>query len=605
MYLLWPSRPIMDSPPLVLRVQTALTNAHAPPAAKAGVSRLCKPRVFGRRRCEGLTPSQRHTYLTLLTTILCLTALLILPSQFRYGSAAPEPSPVTVALAVNGPEPEAPSPTLQLHPKGGVRARSAAAVTPTSTPLTTSTSTSTAVSPTSTSAPTTASRRWTEPQVRSWGRAFKSRVNLTLDDPFPHYRSAADLTSRASAAVSCMCVLQPCGYAGLDGYTNPNAWPAPGPPSQLELSRPVLRSHALALFHATAELRLTPSSTWNGYSGPWMERHWMDAFLTPVATLVDGVEVIDPFDLELFAPMIPLFIPWTDLIASWKGDEVAAFMFGLKLASLLQPGYLYVTVLQHMNGLYLEQHPSFRPVLRNILVLSSGGRGHVALPLLSAPLKLSHTHPSTSTLVSFAGSASHGALRRAALRDLESTAASVGFKSVIYSGRDWVQVMSNASVTLAPRGWGRTSFRLYEALQSGTVPVVVYDDLWMPYTDEVEAVEVQGGGRQLRYNLKPPAVQGTGAGSSYDWSRVAYIVHGDEFKSWLEGWSRDKDAAAQVGRMEAAIVEDAELFTYEGVMKHIHAFIVALGQGYDASALGVGLKCAPKPEPPGEWRAPT
>jgi hypothetical protein len=35
---------------------------------------------------------------------------------------------------------------------------------------------------------------------------------------------------------------------------------------------------------------------------------------------------------------------------------------------------------------------------------------------------------------------------------------------------------------LAPRGWGRTSYRLAEIIQLGRIPVYVYDDYeWLPY----------------------------------------------------------------------------------------------------------------------------
>jgi hypothetical protein len=39
-----------------------------------------------------------------------------------------------------------------------------------------------------------------------------------------------------------------------------------------------------------------------------------------------------------------------------------------------------------------------------------------------------------------------------------------------------MQVMAAAMLQLAPRGSGRTSFRLYEALQLGLIPVYIWDE---------------------------------------------------------------------------------------------------------------------------------
>jgi hypothetical protein len=37
---------------------------------------------------------------------------------------------------------------------------------------------------------------------------------------------------------------------------------------------------------------------------------------------------------------------------------------------------------------------------------------------------------------------------------------------------------------LAPRGYGRSSFRFFEILQLGTVPIYIYDDIeWLPYKE--------------------------------------------------------------------------------------------------------------------------
>jgi hypothetical protein len=50
----------------------------------------------------------------------------------------------------------------------------------------------------------------------------------------------------------------------------------------------------------------------------------------------------------------------------------------------------------------------------------------------------------------------------------------------------WRKVYAAAMFVMAPRGFGRNSYRLCEVLQLETVPVVVYSDfLWSSYYDSV------------------------------------------------------------------------------------------------------------------------
>lgn len=52
-----------------------------------------------------------------------------------------------------------------------------------------------------------------------------------------------------------------------------------------------------------------------------------------------------------------------------------------------------------------------------------------------------------------------------------------------YEGPHWEHVMRESSFSLAPRGLGRTSFRLFETMHLGLIPIYVWDDYeWLPYT---------------------------------------------------------------------------------------------------------------------------
>ena len=51
---------------------------------------------------------------------------------------------------------------------------------------------------------------------------------------------------------------------------------------------------------------------------------------------------------------------------------------------------------------------------------------------------------------------------------------------------EFLSVTSRSKFTLCPRGYGNTSFRLYECMQLGSVPVYISDDFHLPWTDELD-----------------------------------------------------------------------------------------------------------------------
>ena len=42
---------------------------------------------------------------------------------------------------------------------------------------------------------------------------------------------------------------------------------------------------------------------------------------------------------------------------------------------------------------------------------------------------------------------------------------------------------SRSKFTLCPRGYGKNSFRMYECMQLGSIPIYIYDDDWRPFKD--------------------------------------------------------------------------------------------------------------------------
>jgi hypothetical protein len=50
----------------------------------------------------------------------------------------------------------------------------------------------------------------------------------------------------------------------------------------------------------------------------------------------------------------------------------------------------------------------------------------------------------------------------------------------------FIDVSTRSKYMLCPRGYGLNSFRLYESFQLGCVPVIITDELYLPWEDELD-----------------------------------------------------------------------------------------------------------------------
>ena len=52
---------------------------------------------------------------------------------------------------------------------------------------------------------------------------------------------------------------------------------------------------------------------------------------------------------------------------------------------------------------------------------------------------------------------------------------------------NFINITSNSRFALAPRGYGRSSFRFFEILQLGVIPIYIWNDIeWLPYKENTE-----------------------------------------------------------------------------------------------------------------------
>lgn len=120
----------------------------------------------------------------------------------------------------------------------------------------------------------------------------------------------------------------------------------------------------------------------------------------------------------------------------------------------------------------------------DLFTFGSGGHGDVAYPLNCVPHEYEATR-NRDVLASFMGAIKG----RHQVR--EKMYESMSDKDGVYIGQslgkdDFINLLSRSIFALCPRGYGKTSFRICEALQLGVIPVYIYDEPWIPFADRLE-----------------------------------------------------------------------------------------------------------------------
>jgi hypothetical protein len=290
-----------------------------------------------------------------------------------------------------------------------------------------------------------------------------------------------------------------------------------------------------------------------GYTGPWLEDHWVNTFAGKPRSA--------------FGPYIPLFIPWTNLEGMYGGAPTCWCPLFALLKRLIRPDLVYITVVQSALGpaggtMY---HPS---QWANILVLSAGGYGHVPLPLIKQRESIvpENKLPKPSPyLLSFAGAITN--VKRTALinefkKEFPSPPASRPFYHYPF-GTEWREVMINSSMIFAPRGFGRTTYKIAESIQMGLTPVYWWDDVpWLPYN-----------------------------GTRADFSKFGFSasLSAEGMRGFAKSIANVTDADLKQKRDYGRSLI-ASHFTQEGVMSQIASFML--------DATNSDLRCTPHPRCP-------
>ena len=154
----------------------------------------------------------------------------------------------------------------------------------------------------------------------------------------------------------------------------------------------------------------------------------------------------------------------------------------------------YFTIIQHDDGSMLRLPPN--------TVVYGACNGNIPLPLIyedkedrlvNRRNKTPKTFREKSILCSFVGTTTHN-IRRECIKKLQNKP---GFEFVVREGwssnvntdlqEKFIELTLNSKFALAPRGYGRSSFRFFEIFKLGSIPIYVWDDIeWLPYLDIVD-----------------------------------------------------------------------------------------------------------------------
>ena len=151
----------------------------------------------------------------------------------------------------------------------------------------------------------------------------------------------------------------------------------------------------------------------------------------------------------------------------------------------------YFTIVQYDDGCLLD--------LPKNTVIYGCCSGNVPIPLIYEDRnrnllskKIEKTYEQKQILCSFVGALTHS-LRNNMVDFLKNDSDFVFVSDSMWTPNvdvdkqnKFVKTTCNSKFVLCPRGYGRNSFRFYEVMLLGCIPIYVWDDIeWLPFKDEI------------------------------------------------------------------------------------------------------------------------
>lgn len=208
-------------------------------------------------------------------------------------------------------------------------------------------------------------------------------------------------------------------------------------------------------------------------TGRYMEEYFYDFIL----------KNIDNFK-DINYTYIPVF--WTNLqVSSDFSSKKEYYNEFLKDIFEQYKSEKFFTIVQHDDCVLLN-------IPKETIVFGACS-GHIALPLIYEDINNTLENIvdiSKNLLCSFIGSETHTI--RTLLKSISIPNYYIyikGWDSKVptHDIEHYINITKRSMYTLAPRGYGRSSFRYFECFLLNTIPIYIYDDInWLPYQDIID-----------------------------------------------------------------------------------------------------------------------
>ncbi|KAK9172118.1 Exostosin family protein [Cryptosporidium meleagridis] len=266
-----------------------------------------------------------------------------------------------------------------------------------------------------------------------------------------------------------------------------------------------LSDEQIRIFNLTKNLRPRLNTNYSGYMGPWIEDgvfcNWITQYSTKKIKVCNKSEPIPPVYIPIFWTSIHRNKVELDLKKEWKKEAQ-------NVLNSLKNETVYFTVLQDAEG-FKKSKLKFIS-MSNLIVFNAGGATtgfkQVPIPLIKGELQYEGLEAKKDIWVSSTIVKRHFPVRKKLFETFSYynmtdemldqitsfNASENGTKQFIhYQGDNFKQVIQRSTFHLCPRGFGRTSFRLYESVQLGTIPIYIWDDVnWIPYGNLMERLGI-------------------------------------------------------------------------------------------------------------------
>ena len=187
-------------------------------------------------------------------------------------------------------------------------------------------------------------------------------------------------------------------------------------------------------------------------------------------------------DLEEDPRQILIPVHWTNCYKLTNDRGVP----GLQLAlDSLSPDYKYFVVCTHDDAPREKLPPGTK------CYAAGGNAGGTPIPLICSSIPPVDNSSEKDIFASFVGSITHNirgalydvlAINKEYFIDVKRWTPSIS----TLAQNNFLDIMKRSDFSLCPRGYGSTSYRLYESMQLDSIPVYISDEFWLPWEDEID-----------------------------------------------------------------------------------------------------------------------